>query len=108
MNEEMPIANPPLSAEEQLVVAKLTHADLQLIDATVLANSSDGWLKVARVVGSTVDALQQHYPGLSDVFYAQRVCQLVDDGRLDSQGNLLYMRFSEVRLPMQSSSVNES
>ena len=50
MSEEIPMANPPLSSEEQSVVAKLTDADLQVIDAAILANSSNRWLKVARVV----------------------------------------------------------
>lgn len=103
MDEEIPIANPPLTAEEQSFAAKLSDADLKAIDATVLANSSDEWLKVARVVARTTDALKNRYPNLSDVFYAQRLCQLVDKGRLHSQGNLLYMRFSEVRLPAHSS-----
>ena len=108
MNEEIPEANPPLTAEEQSVVAKLSEADMQTIDANILANSSEHWYKVARVITRTEAALQDRYPGLSYVFYAQRLCQLVEDGRLESQGNLLYMRFSEVRLPEQSSSVDET
>jgi hypothetical protein len=98
MSEEIPMANPPLSAEEQSVVAKLDQADIQTIDATILTQVSDRWLKVARVVATTTDALQIQYPGLSYVFYAQRIGQLVDDGRLVSKGNLSYVRFSEVRL----------
>jgi len=98
--EDVPIANPPLSPEESLAVAGLSDADIQTIDATILANSSGGWFKVARVVSMTEDALQHQYPGLSYVFYAQRLCQLADDGRLESQGDLSYMRFSEVRLPI--------
>ena len=34
-----------------------------------------------------------------DLFYAERLRKLVQDGKLESQGNLHYMRFSEVRLP---------
>lgn len=108
MKEEIPIANPPLSPKEQSIVSRLSDADLEAIDATVLAVSSDGWFKVARVVTSIEDALKDRYPGLSYVFYAQRVCQLVEEGRLESQGNLLYMRFSEVRLPTQTNSVEEA
>jgi hypothetical protein len=98
MSEEIPMANPPLSAEEQLVVARLNQADFQTIDAAILTQASDRWLKVARVVGATADALQIQFPGLSYVFYAQRLAQLVNDGHLVSKGNLSYMRFSEVRL----------
>ena len=37
--------------------------------------------------------------GIPDLFYAERLRKLVQDGRLESQGNLAYMRLSEVRLP---------
>jgi hypothetical protein len=96
--------NPPLSAEEQLVEAKLNEADRQVIEAAILANCSEDWLKVARVVTRTADALEKQYPGLSYVFYTECLCRLVDERRLDSQGYLLYIRHSEVRLPAQSSS----
>jgi hypothetical protein len=99
MSEEIPETNPPLSDEEQSIVAKLTDADLQVIDAAILANSSNRWLKVARVVVWTEKALKDRYPGLSYIFYAQRLIRLAAEGRLDSQGNLEYMRFSEVRIP---------
>jgi hypothetical protein len=99
MNDEIPMANPPLSAEEQSVAAKLTDLDLQAINAAILANSSNGWLKVARVVMRTEDALRDRYPGLSFVFYAQRLIRLVEECRLESQGDLECMRFSEVRIP---------
>jgi hypothetical protein len=108
MNDEIPIANPPLSSEEQSAVAKLSDADIQTIDAAILANSSGGWFKVARVVSKTEDALRHQYPALSYVFYAQRLSQLADDGRLESQGDLSYMRFSEVRLPTDGKSDDET
>jgi len=99
MSEEIPQPNPALTAEEQSAVAKLTAADLQVIDAAILANSSNRWLKVARVVTSAEDALSNSYPDLSYVFYAQRLIRLAEEGRLESQGNLEYMRFREIRLP---------
>jgi len=99
MSEEVPQADPPLSVEEQSLVSKLSDADLQVIDAAILANCSDRWLKVPRVVSSTVDALEDRYPGLSYIFYALRLNELVEQGRLDSAGDLEYMRFSEVRIP---------
>src|SRR5688572_22739893 len=103
MSEEIPQANPPLSAKEQSAVARLNPAELQAIDAVILANASERWLKVARVVISTADALEQQHPGLSYIFYAQRLCKLAAAGRLESKGNLAYMRFSEVRLPQKTS-----
>ena len=93
------MANPPPSIEEQSAVAKLTDADLQVIDTVILANSSHRWLKVARVVLWTEKTLSDRFPGLSYIFYAQRLIHLAERGRLESQGNLEYMRFSEVRIP---------
>ncbi|MDB6067017.1 MAG: hypothetical protein JWR26_3225 [Pedosphaera sp.] len=108
MDEEIPMENPPLSAEEHSVAAKLKEADRQIIEATILANCSERWLKVARVVTRTEDALKTRYPGLTYVFYTECLCRLVDEGRLDSDGYLLYIRHSEVRLPTQSSSGAET
>jgi hypothetical protein len=99
VHREIPEANPPLTTEEQLAVTKLTTEDLQAIDSIILANCAENWFKVARVVIHTERALKKRYPDISYVFYAQRLCQLVEEGRLDSQGNVLWMRFSEVRLP---------
>lgn len=44
-------------------------------------------------------ALKNRYPGLCYIFYAQRLIHLVEEDRLESQGNLEHMRFSEVRIP---------
>ena len=43
-------------------------------------------------------ALHELPVDVPDGYYAQRVALLVDSGKLESQGNLEYMRFSEVRL----------
>lgn len=99
MSEEIPETNPPMTAEEQSAAARLTGADLRIIDDAILASASARWLKVARVVISTADALSNRYPDLSHVFYAERLARLVQEGRLESQGNIAYMRFSEVRTP---------
>jgi len=95
-------ANPPPSKEERSVAAKLTNVDFRVIDAAILANASDRWLKVARVILRTEEALGDRFPGLSYIFYTRRLMWLVEQGRLDSQGNLESMRFSEVRIPAQA------
>jgi hypothetical protein len=108
MDEEIPVENPPLSAEEQSVADKLNDADRQVIEATLLAHCSERWLKVAWVVTRTADALKTRYPGLTYVFYTECLCRLVEVGRLESEGYLLYIRHSEVRLPTQSSNAIDS
>jgi hypothetical protein len=98
MSNEIPEANPSPNAEEQSASAKLTEADLRVIDAAILANCSHRWLKVALVVTSTEDALKEHYPALSYVYYSTRVVCLASKGRLEFQGDLQHIRFCEVRI----------
>lgn len=96
---EIPQPEPPLSAEEVALVASLTPLEVGAIDRALLANTRDRWQKVAMVVGKTMGELPNRLPGIPDTYYALRVRKLVEDGALESQGNLAFMRFSEVRLP---------
>ncbi|AQZ93415.1 DUF3658 domain-containing protein [Halopseudomonas phragmitis] len=95
--DEAPIPNPPLSARERSLLAKLSSAELEAIDSAVLSCTHSRWRKAAMVVSLSMETLSQQYPEFSDVFYAERVRALVGSGKLESQGNLAYMRFSEVR-----------
>jgi len=90
--------DPPLTPAQAERVARLTSAELEAIDAELLAQAAPTWRKVARLVGMAIGELGDRIPHVQDVFYAQRVKQLVARGQLDSQGNLDYMRYSEVRL----------
>ncbi len=87
-----------LTVEEKALVSKLSTTELELIDRALLSECVSAWRKVARVVGAAMFSVQVHLPDVPDGFYAQRVAQLVSSGKLESQGNLAYMRFSEVRL----------
>jgi len=98
VTDEIQHPDPPLTAPQQAAVDQLTESALIAIDEALLSNASDRWRKVAMVVGSTMMHLPDRVPGIPDVFYAQRVRKLVEHGLLESQGNLAYMCFSEVRL----------
>ena len=97
MEEERP--DPPLDVQQSLRVSKLTQAELQEMDSELLAQASNSWRKVARIVGMTIGVMRARIPDVPDIYYAQRVQNLVANGKLESQGNLAFMRFSEVRLP---------
>ncbi len=88
-----------LTPEQLKLVEELTDTEVQAIDDALLANTCDQWRKVARVVGTTMMELPCRVEGVPDVYYSQRVQTLVRDGLLESQGNLSYMRYSEVRRP---------
>ena len=101
MTEEIPKPDPPWTPEQHAKVALLTEAEIRAIDEALLSNACHRWRKVARVVGTTMSELTNRVEGIPDLFYSKRVRKLVEDGRVESQGNLAYMRFSEVRLPIK-------
>jgi hypothetical protein len=102
VTEEIPKPDPPLTPEQKVKVAQLSEAEIRSIDEALLSNACHRWRKIARVVGTTMSSLTNRIQGIPDLFYSQRVRKLVEDGRLESQGNLAYMRFSEVRLPINT------
>jgi len=91
--------DPPLDVAQSLRVSRLSQEDLWDIDREILAQSARSWRKVARIVGHVIDKLSSRLPNVPDVYYAQRVRHLVEIGKLESQGDLHFMRSSEVRLP---------
>jgi len=80
-----------------LAVNKLSASDVEKIDTEQLANTGRSWRKVAMVVGLTMSKTQGQFNDIPDLYYSQRVANLVEQGHLESQGNLLQMRYSEVR-----------
>jgi len=91
--------DPALTPEQAIHVSRLKQEDLWEIDRVLLAQSAPVWRKVARIVGMTIGELSERFPNIPDIYYAQRLRRLVAVGELESQGNLEYMRLSEVRLP---------
>ncbi len=90
--------DPPLTAEQVVLVGKLSEAKINSIDSALLSNISPQWRKVARVVSATMAEQKNRKAGIPDVFYAQRVSLLVEKGIIESQGNLKAMRYCEVRV----------
>lgn len=86
-----------LTPDQKKLIEQLTAKETQTIDNALFVNTCDKWRKVARVVGSTMMSLPCRVEGIPDVYYSLRVQKLVEDGALDSQGNLSFMRYSEVR-----------
>lgn len=96
---EVPTPDWPPTEEEQARIDKLTPEEIHVIDEAILASVSAQWRKVARVVGGAIIATAETVPdGVPDIFYGERVRQLVAAGKVESQGDLNCMRFSEIRL----------
>lgn len=95
-----------LDADDLVVVSKLTPDDVALIDSALLAECAATWRKVARVVGHALMALRPKLEEVPCGYLVLSVIALAEAGSLASQGDLHYMRSSEVRL--QASSASES
>ena len=88
-----------LTEEDEALVSNLHPSDLDHIDCALLEECATSWRKCARVVLGAIEVTNQTLPDLPVALYAQRIAALVQAGRLQSQGNLSYLRFSEVKLP---------
>jgi hypothetical protein len=91
--------DPPLSPEQAQLAASLSAEFVAAIDAELLSHARQHNRKVAMLVGIAMGNPNVRAPGLPDLFYAQRVRELVARGHLVAEGNLDFMRYSEVRLP---------
>jgi uncharacterized protein DUF3658 len=69
------------------------------IDGLILSTVVSQWRKVALVVGKVHTACRDNAPEIDEYDIAARIRALVDEGRLEAQGNLYFWRLSEVRLP---------
>ena len=99
MSSEEFTPDPPLSPEQARVAASLSPDFVAMIDAELLSHAKPRNRKIAMIVGMAMGNPTVRVPGLPDLFYAQRVRELVAKGQLVAEGNLDFMRFSEVRLP---------
>ena len=93
----------PLSAEEDAIYAALTEDDLRAMDAALLEDCVRYGRKVARIVGTAFMGAKFRDRDIPPLCFAQRVVELVRQGKLVAEGNLNYMRYSEVRLPLANS-----
>lgn len=91
--------DPDLTDEQISLVRALKPETLKEIDDLILSHAKVKWRKVAMIVMQTMRDFESNHSGLPDVFFAQQIKKLVERGCLQSQGNLQYMRYSEVRLP---------
>lgn len=87
------------SAEELSRIRLATSADADAVDALILSHCSNDWSKVATVVGLSLDDFEARFPHLPYVYMQLRLAELVHQGRLEAQGDVMAMRRSEVRRP---------
>ena len=92
------IPDPEITEEQRKFINLLSLEKLEEIDNAILSYANQYYLKVARLVSDVLTNKDVHIKGIPSVFYLERIRLLVKNGLLESQGNLHYMRYSEVRL----------
>ena len=90
---------PSLTEEQQAIIATLPETLVHEIDEALLSYASSQFQKVAKIVGIFMTESSLHSRGIPYIFYAQRIEELANNARLEYQGNLKFMRHSEVRVP---------
>jgi hypothetical protein len=74
----------------------IANADL---DALILAACTTQWQKVAMIIAKVMQAGERNGIKIDEVPIARRVRKLVKEEKLQAQGNLMRVRYSEVKLP---------
>ena len=72
------------------------------IELSILANSGAQWRKTAMVVAETLEALRLAPTDANAELLGARVAALVKSARLESRGDMRFIRESEVRLPARA------
>jgi hypothetical protein len=87
----------PMDVDEAKIVAALEPGQVAAIDAAILQDVPDGWSKVAMVLGKQLKVRAGIPNDIPLEYYWQRLSLLVDQGRVEVQGDLRRARYSEVR-----------
>ena len=68
-------------------------------DGIILSVASTRWRKVAMIIATAQNECGKNEIAITDDDLAARIETMVEDGRLDGQGDLSNWRASEVKLP---------
>lgn len=86
------------TAEEVAQMQGASAAEAEAVDILLVGVCSQHWRKVAMVVGTLMDTYDAQFPHLPFAYMQVRILALVERGVLESQGNIMRMRHSEIRL----------
>ena len=87
------------TAEELAQIRLATPADTSAVDSLVLSHCPHQWTKVATVVGASLDDFEAACPRLPYVYLQLRIAEMVRQGLLEAQGDVMAMRHAEIRRP---------
>ena len=95
-NEELP-SDSKFTAEQRRMVDQLSEVNIRRIDQALLSNASTQWSRTDRIVLATMIELDNGM-GLPKIYFIERMEHLVQEGLLESKGDVTCPRSSEVRL----------
>ncbi len=87
------------SPPEQMEEVNLTASEVEEIDELLLSYAKHSWRKGAMLVALAMVSQDTLHSSVPELYYSERIKRLVQNGRLESKGDLHYLRDSEVRLP---------
>jgi acyl CoA:acetate/3-ketoacid CoA transferase alpha subunit len=88
---------PEFTAEQKKMIDQLSEANIRRIDQALRSNASTQWSRTDRIVLATMIELDNGM-GLPTIYFAERIGHLVQEGLLESKGDLTSTRSGEVRL----------
>jgi hypothetical protein len=77
----------------------MSPASNQYIHGLILSTAVSQWRKVAFIIGKVLDVYHNDGVRISEYAISGRIRALVEEGKLEAQGNLSRWWNSEVRLP---------
>lgn len=84
--------------EEVEQMRAATPAEAQAVDKLILGNCTAQWRKVAMIVAKCMNAFDEQFPHLPYIYMQLRVIDLEERGILETAGDVMSMRTSEIRL----------
>ncbi|SDO01196.1 DUF3658 domain-containing protein [Afipia sp. GAS231] len=98
--QEEPEISSSVRWADVVLPASVTAADL---DRIIFSKLSERLMKTARIVGDVVVECERLSWPITPEIVGARIEELSDDDRIDSEGDLRYWRFSEIRLKPEDS-----
>tara|TARA_B110000046_G_scaffold87746_1_gene95852 strand:+ start:4777 stop:5088 length:312 start_codon:yes stop_codon:yes gene_type:complete len=94
---QLPIKNQPLTKLELKRISALEKTDIKFIDDTLLSCISLKYSKQALIIIIARQKMEDTLGSIPLTYYSMRIQKMVEEDILEANGNLEYLRFSEVR-----------
>lgn len=91
--------DPQEPTEEELEQMRAaTAAEAETVDKLILSMCTPQWRKVAMIVAKCMNEFDEQFPHLPYIYLQLRVIDLEERGILETAGDVMSMRTSEIRL----------